>query len=191
MCDAAIALLAEDGARGLSHLKVDRRAGVPDGTTSFYYRTRSALLHGVADQIVGYDVVAFAEAFKDEPTDGGDAILSMLAGQMMRIRTEPNLSRTRARLELTMLSKRDEDLAAGFQEVLESYRSLAERVVVAIQPDREPPDSPLVAEQAAVLLTFLSGMVFGFANGATEPATGEHIARQIRAVILGVAAENT
>ena len=168
---------------------MDRRAGVADGTTSFYYRTRSALLHGVADQIVGYDVEAFAEAFADEPTDGGDAILSMLAGQMLRIREEPNLSRTRARLELTMLSKRDADLAAGFQEVFESYRSLAERLVVAVQPDRAPLDGRLVAEQASVLLTFLSGMVFGFANGATEPASGEHIARQIRAVILGVAVE--
>ena len=28
-------LLAEDGARGLTHLRVDRRAGVADGTTSF------------------------------------------------------------------------------------------------------------------------------------------------------------
>ncbi|WP_370330490.1 TetR/AcrR family transcriptional regulator [Mycolicibacterium hippocampi] len=168
---------------------MDRRAGVADGTTSFYYRTRSALLHGVADQIVGYDAAAFAEAFEDEPTDGGDAILLLLAGQMLRIREEPNLSRTRARLELTMLSKRDADLAAGFQEVLESYRSLVERLVVAVQPDRAPLDGRLVAEQASVLLTFLSGMVFGFANGATEPANGEHIARQIRAVILGVAVE--
>ena len=89
-----------------------------------------------------------------------------------------------------MLSKRDADLAAGFQEVLESYRGLVERLVIAVQPDREPLDGPLVAEQAAVLLTFLSGMVFGFANGATEPTSGEHIARQIRAVILGVAAES-
>src|ERR1700730_3481779 len=52
LCDAAIHLLADDGAKGLSHLKVDRRAGVPDGTTSFYFRTRSALLHAVAERMV-------------------------------------------------------------------------------------------------------------------------------------------
>lgn len=33
LCDAAISLLADEGPRGLSHLKVDRQAGVPDGTT--------------------------------------------------------------------------------------------------------------------------------------------------------------
>ncbi|MDI6630757.1 MAG: TetR/AcrR family transcriptional regulator [Rhodococcus sp. (in: high G+C Gram-positive bacteria)] len=181
-------MLAEDGARGLSHLKVDRRAGVPDGTTSFYYRTRSALLHGVANQLVRYDIEAFSAAFEEDP--GAGASLAMLAEQMMRIREEPNLSRTRARLELTMLSKRDADLATGFQEVFESYRSLAERLVVGIDPVQGAVDQELVAEQASVLLTFLSGLVFGLANGSTEPAGREHLQRQIRAVILGVAAEH-
>lgn len=188
LCDAAIALLAEDGARGLSHLKVDRRAQVPDGTASFYYRTRSALLRGVASQLVRYDIEAFTAAFEEDPGDG--ASLAVLAEQMMRIREEPHLSRTRARLELTMLSKRDADLATGFQEVLESYRSLAERLVIGIDPGNGAVDRELVAEQAAVLLTFLSGLVFGFANGSTEPTSREHLQRQIRAVIVGVAAEH-
>jgi len=187
LCDAAIALLAEEGARGLSHLKVDRRGGVPDGTTSFYYRTRAALLRGVANQLVRYDIEAFTAAFEEDPGDG--AGLAALAEQMMRIREEPNLSRTRARLELTMLSRRDAHLAAGFQEVLENYRSLAERLVIGIAPVRGAVSQELVAEQASVLLTYLSGLVFGFANGSTEPASREHVQRQIRAVILGVAAE--
>src|ERR1700741_3753596 len=51
LCDAAIQLLADDGAKGLSHLKVDRKAGVPDGTTSFYFRTRSALLRAAAERL--------------------------------------------------------------------------------------------------------------------------------------------
>lgn len=190
LCDAAIGLLAEEGARGLSHLKVDRSAGVPDGTTSFYYRTRSALLHGVADQIVGYDVEAFAAAFEDHAEVDAEAILAMLAEQMIRIREEPSLSRTRARLELTMLARRDADLATGFQEMFERYRALAERVVIGLQPAQTPLDRTLVAEQGSVLMTFLSGMVFGFANGATHPTTREHIQHQIRAVILGVAAEH-
>ena len=170
---------------------MDRRAGVPDGTTSFYYRTRSALLQGVADQLVRYDIEAFTEAFKGEPNSEVGAILTMLAAQMMRIRQEPDLSRTRARLELTMLARHDTDLASSFQEVFESYRSLAERVVIGMQPAKGPVNKTLVAEQASVLLTYLSGLVFGFANGATEPATREHIQRQIRAVILGVAAEQS
>jgi hypothetical protein len=145
------------------------------------------LLHGVADQLVRYDIEAFSEAFKDEPPGGGNAGLTMLAAQMMRIREEPHLSRTRARVELSMLSKRDADIAVGFQEVFASYRSLAERLVVGMQP--AVVDRALVAEQTSVLLTFLSGLVFGFANGSAGPTSREHVEHQIRAVILGVAAE--
>jgi DNA-binding transcriptional regulator YbjK len=37
-------VLAAEGARGLTHRAVDRAAGVPEGTTSNYFRTREALL---------------------------------------------------------------------------------------------------------------------------------------------------
>jgi len=190
LCDAAIALLADDGPRGLSHLKVDRLANVPDGTTSFYYRTRSALLHGVADQLVRYDAEAFTEAFKDVPNSSGDVIADILAGQILSIRAEPQLARTRARLELTMLAKGDPDIAAGFQEMAVSFRALVERLVLAIQAGEGPVDESLLEEQASVVLSYLGGLIFAFANGSPEPMTRGDIARQIRAVIVGVAVQN-
>lgn len=190
LCDAAITLLAEDGPRGLSHLKVDRRAGVPDGTTSFYYRTRVALLQGVADHLARYDAEAFAQAFDDVPDRAGDDLLPMLAEQVLLVRDEPHLSRTRARLELTMLAKGDAGIAAGFQQVSESYRALTERLVTAMQNGLTAPlDRSLLDEQVSVVLTYLSGLVFAFANGSTEPMTSRDIQRQIRAVVIGVAAE--
>ncbi|WP_370500445.1 TetR/AcrR family transcriptional regulator [Mycolicibacterium sp. jd] len=190
LCDAAIALLAEEGPRGLSHLKVDRRAGVPDGTTSFYYRTRAALLQGVADHLARYDADAFAEAFDDVPDEAGDDLLRMLAEQVLLVRDEPHLSRVRARLELTMLAKGDAGIAAGFQQVSESYRLVTERLVTAMQHGRAAPlDRSLLDEQVSVVLTYLSGLVFAFANGSTEPMASHDIQRQIRAVVIGVAAE--
>ncbi|MEE1805765.1 TetR/AcrR family transcriptional regulator [Streptomyces sp. BE133] len=42
--DAALALLAERGMRGLTHRAVDERAGLPQGSTSNYARTRQSLL---------------------------------------------------------------------------------------------------------------------------------------------------
>ena len=56
LCDAAIRLLADDGIKGVSHLKVDRKASVPAGTTSFYFRTRAALLHAVAERVAELDL---------------------------------------------------------------------------------------------------------------------------------------
>ncbi len=182
-------MLADEGPRGLSHLKVDRHAGVPDGTTSFYYRTRTALLHGVADQLVRYDAEAFTEAFKDVATSTGDVIARLLARQILSIREEPQHSRTRARLELTMLARRDADIASEFQEMAESFRALAERLVMAIQTDSGPAvDRSLCDEQTSVLLAYLGGLVFAFANDSPEPIGREDIERQIRAVVIGVAA---
>ncbi|MFF2731201.1 TetR/AcrR family transcriptional regulator [Streptomyces sp. NPDC058008] len=44
IADAALALLAERGMRGLTHRAVDERAGLPQGSTSNHARTREALL---------------------------------------------------------------------------------------------------------------------------------------------------
>jgi len=190
LCDAAISLLADEGPRGLSHLKVDRLAGVPDGTTSFYFRTRAALLHGVADQLVRYDAEAFTKTFKDAPNSSGDVIAGMLAGQVLAIRAEPRLSRTRARLELTMSGRRDAGIASEFQQMAESYRALAERLVMAIQTDQgKSVDRTLCDEQTSVLITYLGGLVFAFANDSPEEMSRDDVQRQIRAVINGVAAE--
>lgn len=44
IADAALALLAERGMRGLTHRAVDERAGLPQGSTSNCARTRQSLL---------------------------------------------------------------------------------------------------------------------------------------------------
>ncbi|MGI5353970.1 TetR/AcrR family transcriptional regulator [Streptomyces sp. CA-252508] len=44
IADAALTLLAERGMRGLTHRAVDEAAGLPQGSTSNYARTRQALL---------------------------------------------------------------------------------------------------------------------------------------------------
>jgi DNA-binding transcriptional regulator YbjK len=51
LADAAVGVLADEGARGLTHRAVDRRAGMPPGTTSNYFRTRADLLQGIIARI--------------------------------------------------------------------------------------------------------------------------------------------
>jgi AcrR family transcriptional regulator len=53
--DAAIAVLADQGARGLTHRAVDQAAGLPPGTTSNYARTREALLTLALSRIAELD----------------------------------------------------------------------------------------------------------------------------------------
>ncbi|ANZ35177.1 hypothetical protein BBK82_02930 [Lentzea guizhouensis] len=49
--DAAIELVATSGMRGLTHRAVDRRAGLPEGSTSAYFRTRKALVEGLVERL--------------------------------------------------------------------------------------------------------------------------------------------
>jgi DNA-binding transcriptional regulator YbjK len=124
LCDAAIELLAEDGARGVTHLRVDRRAGVADGTTSFYYQTRSALLRGATDRVIELDVADFVAAMNETKTSHGDktdSLLSRLAEQAMRTAVEPERSRARARFELLMVAARDPELSAVFQNLMDQF----------------------------------------------------------------------
>lgn len=51
LADAAITVLAAEGARGLTHRAVDRSAGEPPGTTSNYFRSRGELLSGLVGRI--------------------------------------------------------------------------------------------------------------------------------------------
>ncbi|WP_199523965.1 TetR/AcrR family transcriptional regulator [Micromonospora craterilacus] len=55
LADAAIALLAESGMRGLTHRAVEARAGMPPGTTSAYLRTRQALIEAVVQRLADLD----------------------------------------------------------------------------------------------------------------------------------------
>ncbi|WP_158550738.1 TetR/AcrR family transcriptional regulator [Geodermatophilus sp. TF02-6] len=58
--DAALEVLAERGARGLTHSAVDRRGGLPAGTTSNHFRSRDALLAGVLDHLAERELAVVA-----------------------------------------------------------------------------------------------------------------------------------
>ena len=51
LADAGLAVLAREGARGLTPRALDREAGVPTGTASNYFRTRAELVRALADRI--------------------------------------------------------------------------------------------------------------------------------------------
>lgn len=51
LADAGIRVLAEQGARGLTHRAVDAAAGTPRGTASNYFPTREDLVSALVDRI--------------------------------------------------------------------------------------------------------------------------------------------
>jgi DNA-binding transcriptional regulator YbjK len=190
LCDAAIELLAAEGARGLTHLRVDRHAGFADGTTSFYYQTRSALLRGAIDRVIELDVADFTDAL-DATRDGEvDSLLSYLAEHAMRTAVEPERSRARARFELMMIAARDPDLSALFENLMDRFVAISEAAVAQVQPAGTPPDSALVKEQAFAVVTFLGGFLFRLAYGLVRLHGAKSLEAHLRSVIAGVAAEH-
>ncbi|OBK15971.1 TetR/AcrR family transcriptional regulator [Mycobacterium asiaticum] len=165
LCDAAIQLLADDGAKGLSHLKVDRKAEVPDGTTSFYFRTRSALLLAAAERLAELDM-ANLQAVADNSGNYDEAALpSLLSQVVIQSGREPELSRTKARYELTMQAARDPALAATLQQGTDAFTKLHREILVQLMPRGAELESAVVEDLSNITLTFINGLMLRFAHG--------------------------
>jgi DNA-binding transcriptional regulator YbjK len=98
MADAALEILAQLGARGTTHRAVDRALALPDGSTSFYFRTRSALLLGAAQRLIELDVADLLAVPKDK--SGTTDLVVLWTSPARR-------TRSLARLELLLSAARD------------------------------------------------------------------------------------
>ena len=150
MLDAAVAVTAQAGLRGLTHRAVDRAAGLPEGSTSAYFRTRSALQLALAEHVVhrlSSDVATLADQLAD--CDGSQAV-ELTTQLFLRWLGHPDLLLTR--VELTLEASRDPALA----DLL--TRSRAELVsVVDSVPERM--GKPHDAARAETLVGSLDGIL--------------------------------
>ncbi len=114
--DGAVAVLAALGWRGLTHRAIDRESGLPQGSSSAYYRSRSALTSAMAQYVawqLSVDVEALAAVLAQRPGDHDHAVAAT-ASTFQRWLAEPHL--LTARLELTLAAARDPELAAALSE---------------------------------------------------------------------------
>ena len=189
LCDAAIQLLADDGAKGLSHLKVDGRAGVPDGTTSFYFRTRSALLHAVAERMVELDLAAL-QAVADSPGLEDGASASPLAKVVIQSGEDPQLTRTKARYELTMQATRDTAMAAILERATAAFTKLHHDIFVQLLPHGADLDPAVVDDLTNITLTFINGLMLRFIHGDRIIDSPEQLDGVLSAIVAGVLASD-
>ena len=185
LCDTAIQLLADDGAKGLSHQKVDGRAGVPDGTTSFYFRTRSALLHAVAERMVELDLAAL-QAVADGLAIEDGSPASALAKVVIQSGEEPQLSRTRARYEMTIQATRDPAIGATLQRAVDAFTKLHHDILVQLLPHGADLDPAVVDDLSNVTLTFINGLMLRFVHGDRIIDTPEQLDGVLSAIVAGI-----
>ncbi|MDL5158241.1 TetR/AcrR family transcriptional regulator [Actinomycetospora termitidis] len=109
LAEAAIDVLATAGARGLTHRAVDAAAGLAEGTSSYYFRTRAALLDACCRRLAS-DVVTRVGAAA--PSGGIEGLVERACAHLERV-VGPDRPRLVARLELSLESTRRPELEAA------------------------------------------------------------------------------
>lgn len=151
LADAAMLILARDGARGLTHRAVDAEAGEPPGTTSRYFRTRRALLTAVMERARS---LHFPDLAAPEDVD----VVERLAGIVQSAITA-NRVRHLAMAELFLESTRRPELREGLAETRAAQTRLLGDICRAA-------GIPLSQWQEAALAALMTGLVF---IGMTTP----------------------
>ena len=185
LCDAAIQVLAEHGSRGLTHGQVDRCAEVPEGTTSYYYRTRAALLRGVGRRIAEIDV-ANLQSVIDEPLDPLSPFAHLAELTMMQA-DGPGLVLNRARHELLLGAVRDPDLAETSQAFVARLNAMAHEAIAHLQPGTDDP--VLLDAQTTAVTTFIAGVFTRLVGEDRTINNAEQLTRLLQAVATAVSLE--
>jgi DNA-binding transcriptional regulator YbjK len=114
LADAALAVVADKGLKGLTHRAVDAQAGVAVGTTSNYFRSRAALVSAAVDRVEELDTLLLQQGGRETPTSVA-ALAEQLTGALMGLALE-NAELTRARF--TFALDQPGVVAAGHERVI-------------------------------------------------------------------------
>jgi AcrR family transcriptional regulator len=181
LCDAAITVLAAQGAKGLSHIKVDRAAGVAEGTTSAYFRTRSALLVATTERVVELDLLGLQQA--KSAAGGEDQQTPRLADVVASAAREPHLTRAKARYELNMLATREPAIADRVHRANEGFVELYRDMMLRLLPGGRDLPPSVVDDLSAITQTFISGLLGRYTVGDFSISDPEDIDRLIRRML--------
>jgi DNA-binding transcriptional regulator YbjK len=186
LADAAIATLARDGMRGLTHRAVDRAAGLPEGSVSYYFRTRQALLQATVDRLAELDSTDMLPSTGLAALPGldldtfADAVTGIVEGWLTTGR-----ERQLARYELALEATRRPELRQALV-----IAGAAIRAMVASQFAASGIGQP--GERAADFVAFLDGLLFDQIAGAgARKLTSADLRGAIRALLAAVTATGT
>jgi DNA-binding transcriptional regulator YbjK len=161
IADAALCLLAREGARGLTHRAVDAELSLPSGSTSYYYRTRAALLLAAAQRLLVLDA---ADAESMRPDASG---LASLLGRWV---SQAGRTRSLARMELLLAAARD----PGLDFMVDARQQFIAQAEHALR--REQDDGGSAHSQAIALVALMDGLTLhGLVTGNLSASTAQRI----------------
>jgi DNA-binding transcriptional regulator YbjK len=180
LADAAIATLARDGMRNLTHRAVDRTAGLPEGSTSYYFRTRQALLQATVERLADLDL-AEIPALPHRDLDA----MARAAAELVQGWLTSGRERQLARFELALEATRRPALRKALVASGARIRAMVADLFAAAGVS-EP------AGRAGDFVAFLDGLLFDQIAGAgARERTSAELRALIRALLTAVTAKRS
>jgi len=123
IADAAIALLGSAGAKGLTHRAVDAQAELPEGSTSFYCRTRSDLLALTLKRHAWIDLQDLHADAEHMARDGFDRaqFIDLLLARLAHWLSPARRAHLVARFQLILMAVSDASLAGTLSEQRQQF----------------------------------------------------------------------
>lgn len=123
IADAAMTLLGQLGAKGLTHRAVDAEAGLPAGSTSFYCRTRQDLLTLVLRRHAALDLDDLQQDASDwmAGDTSPERFIDLLVRRVLDWLSPAKRARLVARFELFLIASREPELAAILHDLRGSF----------------------------------------------------------------------
>ncbi|MEV0886451.1 TetR/AcrR family transcriptional regulator [Streptomyces microflavus] len=183
IADAAISTVASAGLRGLTHRAVDTAAGLPAGSTSYYFRTRSALISACYLRLAALSVADVdrwqAEHGAPDPDSAAEALAALLHHWLTAAR-----DRQLARFELSLEATRRPELRADLETAGLAARSRATTLLASL-------GAPRPEQAAELLVAWTDGLLYDRLAGApaaSRPAPDvtelTSVVRRILAAVL-------
>jgi len=174
IADAAIHLVATRGLRGLTHRAVDTEAGLPPGSTSYYLRTRNALLTACVRRMLSRDVSAM-------PPAGADPVELMVGMTVGLANDRPD--DLVARYELSLEASRQPELRTAINEGGQELRAMLAQLLDGLGvPEPEAAAWPVAAMMDGLMYDRVAGAGATLSPEAFEAA----VRRSVVALVAGL-----
>jgi DNA-binding transcriptional regulator YbjK len=158
MLDASIRVIAGNGLRGLTHRAVQEEAGLPNGSVTYYFKTRDQLILAVIDRMADLDKVyarqvthelmraaAVRPVVVDYPSVAGFMATWWTEGRDIQL----------ARLEMELAGAREPLVREAMIRCQAEFRAFAELVSLSM-------GSEDAALDGAIMLSLLQGLLIEF-----------------------------
>ncbi|MDR7125347.1 TetR family transcriptional regulator [Pseudotabrizicola sp. 4114] len=121
--DAALSLVAREGLAALTHRGTDAAAGLPPGSTSYYYRRKAELLEAMIDRLAER-LQAESEELKSAFTtvlanQGREAAFAFVADELV-VCADADRDLLIARLEIMLAASRDPALSGACERLAQA-----------------------------------------------------------------------